>query len=171
MSSKVEKFDAKWYKRIRKLPINNLIYATTIAGHPVIIAAVLVITSLLLYDNGYDNIAIRVVILLPLLFVVSAIKLIIHRIRPEENFKGRVLIDFYSFPSGHAYASMMLSGTFVYLSAQFLNTGWIILTTLLFGLTTLLVGISRVYIKAHYMSDVIGGWVIALPIVVAVFAI
>jgi len=171
MSSRVSAFDRKWYERVHKLPLNDLVYATTVVGHPLIIAIIVALTGFALYDNNYKNLAYRVAIFLPLLFVVSAIKLFIHRVRPKESFKGRVLIDFYSFPSGHAYASMMLTVIFTYLAWVFLSPAWTIAIAIMFGATTLLVGLTRVYIQAHFMSDVIGGWLIALPISIAIFAL
>ena len=87
------------------------------------------------------------------------IKLIIARPRPEWK-----LIDKtdYSFPSGHSMVSLAFYGFLIYLiinyyHGKFKKTLIIILSILIF-----LIGLSRIYFGVHYLTDVIGGFMLAI---------
>jgi len=104
--------------------------------------------------------------------VVLALKGLFQRARPLER-----LVDAhgYSFPSGHAFGSMVFFGILIRLA-------WIstmpvfgrISATLLCMLAILLIGISRVYLGVHWLTDVAGGyaagftWLVASVIIVRV---
>ncbi len=61
----------------------------------------------------------------------------------------------FSFPSGHAMASMAFVTA---LSVLAWPTRWRWVVCILGGLFTFLVGVSRNYLGVHYPSDVIAGW-------------
>ena len=69
----------------------------------------------------------------------------------------------YSFPSSHAVASVSLCGILIYF---IFRSGWdrnvkIAISTLLV-LFPLLIGISRIYLGVHNASDVFGGAILAM---------
>lgn len=85
------------------------------------------------------------------------LKLSFHRSRPSIN-------DFidavgFSFPSGHAMGSMIFYGAVSYfiLRSQ-RNKRMKFIFTLLSIAFILMIGISRIYLNAHYPSDVIAGY-------------
>lgn len=102
--------------------------------------------------------------------LVLALKGLFQRARPLER-----LVDAhgYSFPSGHAFGSMVFFGMLVRLA-------WIsrmplfgrISATLLCMLAILLIGISRVYLGVHWLTDILGGftagfiWLVASVIII-----
>jgi membrane-associated phospholipid phosphatase len=65
----------------------------------------------------------------------------------------------FSFPSGHAMASMALVAALVVLLWP---TRWRWPTLALGGLFVALVGLSRVYLGVHYPSDILAGWTASL---------
>src|SRR5262249_29981901 len=88
----------------------------------------------------------------------SELKAIFARARPHfaEPF---VVESSWSFPSGHAMGSLIGYGLLAYLLAQVVRPLWARVAVV--GTATLLVaaiGFSRLYLGAHYFSDVVGGY-------------
>jgi undecaprenyl-diphosphatase len=65
----------------------------------------------------------------------------------------------FSFPSGHAFSSAAVYGTLALLVGARLPRPWQ-RRILAYGTLILvfLIGASRVYLNAHYLTDVLGGW-------------
>lgn len=84
-----------------------------------------------------------------------ALKALFHRPRPvfENSF---VTLSDYSFPSGHTMGATLFYGTlalFVILHAR--RWRWRVLAPLVAFLMILLVAMTRIYLGAHFLSDVL----------------
>lgn len=87
-------------------------------------------------------------------------KLILHRPRPTG------LVPLYTehssaFPSGHATVAVALYGFLTYFGIRTCATWKGKILTFFFGsLLILLIGFSRLYLGVHYVSDVLGGYLV-----------
>ena len=90
------------------------------------------------------------------------LKEIIQRPRPPIELR-MVEESSFSFPSGHAMASMAFYGLIMYYIYKYVknktvkNIICIILSVLIF-----LVGVSRIYLGVHYVSDVFAGFLLSM---------
>ena len=87
------------------------------------------------------------------------IKHLVKRVRPCHDLEeDEQIIDpprFYSFPSGHTTASFSMVGV-----AAFRGLPLFITLPILF--VALLISFSRIYLRVHYLSDVVAGVILGL---------
>lgn len=94
----------------------------------------------------------------------AIIKLFVRRERPPTVYAEAMRIKSYSFPSSHAFGSMVAGGYCLKLALQYDILGLAAAMACLI----VLIGVSRVHLGAHYPSDVLAGWVLgALLLVLA----
>lgn len=102
-------------------------------------------------------------VLLAMPFAVI-LKDLTKRIRPDTPYVENMLLKTYSFPSGHAYASLITYGLLAFITWRFVRSSWRWPVTIGLIVLILLVGISRIYLGAHFPSDIIGGWILGAMI-------
>jgi cation-transporting ATPase E len=99
--------------------------------------------------------------------LAKVLKLALHRPRPGAFYGG---IEQFSFPSGHATMSVVVYGFMAFLLCREARPG--LRKAVIFLAATLvgLIALSRLYLGAHWLSDVLGGlsfgvaWIAALAI-------
>lgn len=89
-------------------------------------------------------------------------KLWLHRVRP--SLWDHPPHPEFSFPSGHAMASM---GFVVALVVLTWNTRWQIWVWWLGSLFVVTIGWTRLYIGVHYPSDILAGWMLSIAWAIA----
>ena len=91
----------------------------------------------------------------------ETIKNYVCRQRPA----GSGLSDF-SFPSGHCTISMCLYGIVIYLIHLYVKSDfWRNFLIIVFGLWIFMIGISRMWLGAHFPSDVLAGMLLGFILV------
>ena len=96
----------------------------------------------------------------------NIIKIIFRRPRPALMTALNLAYEnTYSFPSGHAMATMTFYGFLIYmLYKSKIKKPWKVTGITLLCLLILLVGFSRIYVGVHYFSDVFTGFLCSIII-------
>ena len=96
----------------------------------------------------------------------NIVKVIIRRPRPEYI---TVIENTFSYPSGHTMASVTLYGFLIYyLFKTKISKSYKILFSILLGIIPFVVAISRIYLGAHYFSDVFGAMLLSLALLTSI---
>jgi len=85
---------------------------------------------------------------------VFAMKAVLHKPRPIGIYGGA---DAFSFPSDHTALATVLYGVVAVLISRSLPRGMQIAVFTAAGIGAVAIGLSRIYLSAHWPSDVLGG--------------
>lgn len=97
----------------------------------------------------------------------AGLKLLVNRPRPGVSFPGLGEYDGFGFPSGHTITAVVIYGSLFYLAPRLLTKPRAVRALRGFCLAVVfLTMLSRVYLGAHWPSDVIGGAYLGLLVLV-----
>lgn len=147
----------EWAAGIQGGPLDGAAKFIGVAFNPIILAIVLSFqfSCFRFKDFRKDTIFFSLTLFLSAV-LVEAIKVAVHRPRPTDMIVGDVG---YSFPSGHATMAIVLFGLLLYISFKRLSSRTLKVAAVSLSLVAVvLVGLDRVYLNAHWMSDVVGGY-------------
>ena len=94
--------------------------------------------------------------------ITYASKLLIARPRPISALIK--IPSSYSFPSGHTVTSIVFYVILIYLLTYYSKKEVRHSSMFLASIFALLIAISRPYLGVHYLSDIIGGMILCIPI-------
>lgn len=170
MKRQIEAFDRHLTASIRRLPswTRPSMKAVTLVGHPFFTLGTAALITYAGIFTGTPTLMLIGIIAAGTIAVDSVLKLLLRRPRPESEYVHTMFLKTFSFPSGHAAGSVVSYGALAFIFAGAPNP-WTIGVTAVIALLCGLIGISRVYLGAHYPSDVVGGWLVgAIGLVVIV---
>lgn len=130
-----------------------------------IIWVVIVITLAWMLSNRRFTLQVTLS-MITVLILNRLIKLWIQRPRPATN----LLMHYgsYSFPSGHSSAAAAIIGCLILLIWRVNRRRWVkVVGTICFIILVIVVGYSRIYVGAHFPSDVLAGWCLGTFVVTA----
>jgi membrane-associated phospholipid phosphatase len=163
---KYKPLDLAVFARVESMvsPGNNrlMLFITFLGKHQFLIPANLLLIFYFLFIPKQTWLSIRVTaIALSSLILMFVLKWLFKRKRPLSPLlkAARGL----SFPSGHAIMSVSFFGLIDYAILHSVLPDWLkVVVTVLLVILILLIGFSRVYLRVHYASDVIAGFIIGL---------
>jgi undecaprenyl-diphosphatase len=132
----------------------------SLLGSEVVLVAAAILLAVFVWQRRWGAALILVLVTGGAQVLNDILKSVFHRTRPVPLITGLIAAQQFSFPSGHAMVSAAFYFYLTYLSWQLVR-GWkrIVLVTGLV-LLVLLIGLSRMYLGAHYLSDVIAGYLV-----------
>jgi len=137
-----------------------MLFFTLLGKHQFLIPANLALLLFFLFIGKHSWFSVRVAaIALSSLGLMFLLKHLFKRKRPLAPLL--MVAKGLSFPSGHAIMAVTFYGLIIYIIFHTINIEWLkwlltgVLTCLIF-----LVGFSRIYLRVHYASDVLAGYII-----------
>ena len=173
MRSLIRSFDAKATELVRLAPqwMDPVYRFVTTIFHPASIIVVMAAICVWAYTTNKLRLAIASASVIGIIGFNTILKFTFQRDRPATEYADAMMLQTFSFPSGHAAASAVGFGFLAYLAWKLLPGPYGIILAALCALIIFLVGASRVYLGAHYPSDVIAGWLVGIVGLVAIILI
>ena len=153
-----------WLQRITFRPFAALMYWVSWAGFSPQNVALPVVVAGIFALRGYRIEALWLLGTSASVVATELLKELVHRPRPSPELVGvTAALPDWSFPSGHTVQYTTLFGfafylVFVLVRRSAARTACLIVLSL----PVLLVGPSRLYLGQHWLSDVLGGYAVAV---------
>lgn|GEM_PF-123213 len=147
-----------FFNSIRVRQIDHVFVAITELGDSIInICITIAVFLILIIKRCFRTSVLWLISFTGALFLVQTLKWIMHLPRPIVLYQGA---SAYSFPSGHTTMSIVIFGFLCILLIRNYHSvfKWLIFTGALF--ITFSIALSRLYLGAHWLSDVLGGFFI-----------
>ena len=140
-------------------------------GRPVVLAVVVGLAAALCWRRGQRRLAVFLVVTsIGGGLVDSGVKILVNRPRPIVHHP--ILTPFgKSFPSGHAMSSLVSYGAVLLAFLPVVRPRWRPLAIGAAGLLVLAIGCSRLLLGVHFLSDVLGGYVLGLAWLIGAVAV
>ncbi|AST96904.1 hypothetical protein BC8716_13465 [Shouchella clausii] len=167
---KVDQLALTWAESIRAEPITALMHGFAFLGatKTVFVLTVAVLIILLVARASHKELAFTAVTMAATGLVNLFVKEWVERERPAQYML--VELSSYSFPSGHSMGAMSFYTVLTFLIWKRVNKQSHRVAFVVFAsLMILIMGFSRLYLGVHYLSDVIGGYLLSGSLVFFLF--
>lgn len=169
ISGNTEVFDNTIYLLVRNFNnvyFDNFFKFITVFGNPMSVIVILIVLNIFL---SRKNALMCDVLSLTSVITNFILKNIIMRDRP--HVERLIKQGGYSFPSGHAMISIMLYGYLFYLVSKYItNKKLKIILQIFIILFIICLCVSRIYVGVHFASDVIGGILLGLFLLIIILS-
>lgn len=146
----------KGLQEIRSPAADAVMIGITELGDPKVVVAVTAVVFLwLVWKRAQHTAVFWLIAVAGASALNTAIKVTLHRARPNELLYSGW--SAFSFPSGHSTTNMVLYGFLAFLIARELRSALRVPVALGAAVLIFLIAFSRLYLGAHWFSDVVGG--------------
>ncbi len=141
---------------LRTAPGDKVMIAITELGDTVVVVTMTLVVCLwLAWKRAWRTAAYWLVAIAGASVLNTVIKVALHRGRPGELlYTGS---SAFSFPSGHSTVNIVLYGFLAFLIARELHPAWRLPVAFSVACLVFMIAFSRLYLGAHWLSDVVGG--------------
>lgn len=150
---------------LRNTPADRVMAALTMAGDGIVLTVLgVVIVGWLLWRRAWPIAGAAALAIVSSSLFVPFMKTVLQRARPIEIYTGA---DAYSFPSGHATLGTVIFGVLAVLVSLRLGRWGKALVFAIFGSLVVAIAFSRIYLGAHWPSDVAAGFLFGIAMTAA----
>lgn len=150
-------------QQLRTEPVDRVMIAITEMGSVgVMLPLVVAVAAWLLWRRSWRTAGYWIATAASSELVVQVLKKTLGRHRPLDLYQG---VEQFSFPSGHATMSAVVLAFLAFLVTRGQSPRWRVAVGVITSVYVALVGFSRLYLGAHWLSDVIGGFSFGLAAV------
>lgn len=173
MHEHLKQFDKTFTKVVGLLPgwVSPFMHFATFIGQPAFIFAVAALLAYGAWVKKQPRVSYAILCSLIAMCGNAILKVVFQRPRPDTLYAANMVIKSYSFPSGHAFGAAVFYGLLAYLSATRLPQPWNIISAGVCVFLVVVIGISRIYLGAHFPSDVVIGWLLGLACLLAIIKV
>jgi undecaprenyl-diphosphatase len=159
MKDAIVRFDTRLTNLVQRWPkwVKVPLLVITNTGQPFIMILLALGAAVVAWQNSQISMVYSLLAGVATIGANSILKHYIHRTRPDTLYVSNMYFKTSSFPSGHAFASAVTLTMLAYLAATYLLAPWAIALPVLCILFASAVSVSRVYLGAHFPTDVIAG--------------
>ncbi|MFN0190692.1 MAG: VTT domain-containing protein [Aestuariivirga sp.] len=152
-------------QEIRNAPADELMITTTMLGDGLVLTAMFsVMVGWLLWRKAWRAAFAAIIVFVSGKLFVLLIKFGLQRQRP---FELEGINELFSFPSSHATMSAIAFGVLAVLASHAMSRWGRAVVYAICGMIVTAIAFSRLYLGAHWLSDVIGGLFFATVLVAA----
>lgn len=160
MHNAITSLDMKLTNLLRWIPTSwyPAVSAFTWLGSPSVIITLSLLAALYAYRQAHTAVMYAFMCVPLAIGFNTILKNVFRRERPHTMYVADMFVRSFSFPSGHAFSATVFYGLLAYLAFTYLphTLNWLVAAGLI--VLVAMIGLSRVYLGAHFPSDVIAGW-------------
>lgn len=153
-----------WVEGASTKLLNQIMLVISLVGSSeIILLATIVISAIFLVKRYWQLLYFFIIVSVGGVALNFLLKILFQKERPGGNVSSIEVFNFsfdipsYSFPSGHMMRATLLLLFLIYLSYSFIKNTFLKWTAYLTSFILMIgVALSRIFLDAHYLSDIIG---------------